>query len=288
MRYSIIANPKAGIRTIDQKCSRLAGPARILDAGIHGLDTGSAEELGRCACELATRGDVVVVAGGDGTFSDIVNSLDTSETVVAYLPLGTGNALKSALGYRGDPVAIARRIRSGPVRAFDLVDCDGRRKAFMASLGFEGAAVRLWNRYRGRGDKALVAYMKGVVKAYFHAYHPAPARITIDGKTVDVDSLFSLMVVKQPFYGLGMRVVPRARWDDRRIHLLWLRSGLATPAAVLLSSLTVGNRWGKYATGQKATVGSAKPMSLQIDGDTGWEADRFGFRVLPGALRIKC
>jgi diacylglycerol kinase family enzyme len=29
------------------------------------------------------------------------------------------------------------------------------------------------------------------------------------------------------------------------------------------------------------------PLPLQIDGDTGWSADRFTFSVLPGAIRLK-
>jgi diacylglycerol kinase family enzyme len=37
--------------------------------------------------------EVIVVAGGDGTFSDVINAIDTSRTPVAYLPLGSGNAM---------------------------------------------------------------------------------------------------------------------------------------------------------------------------------------------------
>ena len=72
MRYAIITNPVSGKMTAEQKRAALAQAAEILDTEIHGLDTTTAEEFGQCARELATRCDVLVAAGGDGTFSDII------------------------------------------------------------------------------------------------------------------------------------------------------------------------------------------------------------------------
>ena len=115
MRYAIITNPVSGEMTADQKRAALAQTAEILNAGIHGLDTTTAEEFGQCARELATRCDVLVAAGGDGTFSDIINSIDTAQTPVAFLPLGTGNALRHALQYKGELADIAVRIRNGEI-----------------------------------------------------------------------------------------------------------------------------------------------------------------------------
>ena len=75
MRYAIITNPASGRMTVDRKRSELAKAAQILDAQIHGLDTGSAQELAQCAQGLAARYDILVAAGGDGTFSDIINAV---------------------------------------------------------------------------------------------------------------------------------------------------------------------------------------------------------------------
>ena len=93
MRYTIITNPVSGTMTADQKRAALAQAAEILDTEINGLDTTTAEEFGQCAKELATRCDVLVAAGGDGTFSDIINAIDTAQTPVFFLPLGNGHAL---------------------------------------------------------------------------------------------------------------------------------------------------------------------------------------------------
>lgn len=141
MRYAIIINPVSGTMTVDQKRAALANVAEILDAEIHGLDAITADAFGQCAREVATSCDVLVTAGGDGTFSDIINSIDTAQTPIAYLPLGTGNAMRHALKYKGSLTDIAMRIRVGKIHEYDLVNCNEKRRAFMASVGIEGAII---------------------------------------------------------------------------------------------------------------------------------------------------
>ncbi len=288
MRYAIITNPVSGEMSVDQKRLALAKAAEILHAEIHGLDTRSADEFGQCARELATEYDVLVAAGGDGTFSDIINAVDTAETVIAFLPLGTGNAMRHALTYRGALADIAVRIRDGEIHAYDLISCNGKKRAFMASVGLEGSIVRLWQEYRARGGAGFKTYSKAVLNSYFKEYQRANAKITLDGQRLEVRNLLSLMVVKQPYYGFGMKVVPRARFDDHHLHILCVNSGLMKTVIGGMASFVIGNRIGQYCTGRQLTVKLERPLILQFDGNEGWEADSFSFALLPKALKIKC
>jgi len=287
MRYAIITNPVSGKMTVDEKRSALAKPAEILGAEIHGLDTVKAEELSRCARELASRCDVLVTAGGDGTISDIINSIDTARTPIAFLPLGTGNAMQHALKYKGGLADIAIRIRDGNIHEYDLVNCDEKRRAFTVSVGLEGAIIRLRDQYLSQGATGFKAYFRSVINSYFREYKRTTAKIRVDGSTFEVKDLLSLMVVKQPYYGFGMNVVPGARFDDRQLHILCINSGLFMSAMAVATSFTLGNRIGQYCTGRQVTVMSGRPVVLQIDGNDAWEADAFTFTVLPNALKIK-
>ena len=288
MRYAIIANPASGKMKVDQKRSVLARAAEILDSDINGLDTETPEEFTQCAQELATRCDLLVVAGGDGTLSDIINSIDTAKIPIGFLPLGTGNAMRHALGYKGDLADIAVRIRDSNVNDYDLIDCDGKRRAFMASVGLEGAIVKLWDRYRDHGGTGFKVYLRAVLNAYFKEYERTVARITTDDKVFEVQDLLSLMVVKQPYYGFGMKVVPRARFDDRQLHILCSSAGLLESLMVGVSAFTIGNLLGEYCTGRELSVQLKRPQRLQLDGNAAWAANSFSFKVLPRALRIKC
>jgi len=288
MQYAIITNPVSGGMTVDRKRTFLTQAAEILGAEIHGLDTVSAKDFAQCAQALVNQCDVLVVAGGDGTLSDVINSIDTASTPIAYLPSGTGNAMRYALEYRGGLADIAMRIRDGKIREYDLVSCDERRRAFMASVGIEGSVLRLREQYVSQGGIGLKTYFRAVMNAYFKKYKRASASITVDGKTCDGKNLLSLMVVKQPFYGFGMKVVPKARFSDGRLHILSINSGLFTSAVGGITAFSIGNKIGRYRTGQQLSVSLDRPLILQIDGNDGWVADRFQFSVLPNGLKIKC
>jgi len=288
VHYAIITNPVSGGLDAEQKRSALAEAAKILGAEIHGLDTRSAEEFRRCAEQLAGRCDVLVAAGGDGTFSDLINAVDTRHIAVGFLPLGTGNALRHALRYKVDLPRVARRLKQGSIHHHDLVDCNGEIRAFTASVGIEGTTIQRWQQRRTRGGGGFNTYFIALLEAYFHTYKRADAVVQLDQETREVKDLLSLMVVKQPYYGFGMKVVPKARFDDRKLHTLCVNSGLIMTLFGGLAAFTAGNPIGRYRTGKALKVLLDRPLMLQYDGNLGWEADSFFFRVLPGALKLKC
>ncbi|MBU2498593.1 MAG: NAD(+)/NADH kinase [Proteobacteria bacterium] len=288
MRYAVIANPVAGRTTVHQKRSALAGPAQILDAEVYGLDTSTTEEFAECARKLAQRCDVLVIAGGDGTLSEIINALDTRQAPIAFLPLGSGNATRHALNYRGRLAQIGMRIKRAPFREYDLILCDEKRRAMTASVGFEGAVVQLRDQYMARGMLGFQAYLRAALNAYFRTHSRSDASVTIDGVTSIVSDLFTLLVFKQPYYGYGMKVVPGARFDDRRLHILSINSGLGGLILGGVTAFTIGNRIGIYRTGHQVSVGLDRPQALQIDGTLAWTSQTFHFTLLPKALRLKC
>jgi diacylglycerol kinase family enzyme len=157
----------------------------------------------------------------------------------------------------------------------------------MASVGIDGTAIRRYETYRSRGYRGLNAHVRAALSACFRHYRPTDGRLITDGVHRRIRHLTSLMVVKQPFFGMGLKAVPHARWNDGYLHTLTIASGLPGVAAALISGFTVGNQVGDYRRATSATIGLDAPLSLQIDGEAGWTADRFAFRVIPGALRLK-
>lgn len=285
--YCIVANPVSGPYTPDQRRRLLAAVGDVLKAKIVGLDTTSSDALAGAARKASRQCDVLVVAGGDGTFSLVLNAVDLSQTTLAFLPFGTGNALTHTLTYRGDPLAIAGRIRSGQTYQYDLIDCDGKKKAFMVSLGIDGTAIRLYEHYRDMGYRGFKAHLRAGLVAFLRDYRASGAQVRIDGSERRVKRLLSLMVVKQPYFGMGLKAVPRARWDDGHLHTQLIASGAVGALMGLVTGFTIGNRAGAYRAGQHVSVCLDTPVTVQIDGELGWTCDRFGFNVLPGVLRLK-
>lgn len=287
MHYAILVNPHAGRLSVDRKRAALSGAAALLNAPIHGLDTRTREDFMRCARELTEHCDVLVVAGGDGSVSDVINAIDTGCQPIAYLPLGTGNALAHALRMRGPLTEGAKRIRNGSIRTYDLISCDNKARAFMASVGIDGTILNRIQRRRPAGRTGLHSYIGAAWMAFFRDYPRPVAHLSTDHTRTEVRSLLSLIVAKQPYYGFGMKVMPEARFDDKRLHLRCIDATLVSALWGGLSSFTIGNRSGRYMSGRQVTVHLDQALLLQIDGNLAWKADHFSFAVLPQALKIK-
>jgi diacylglycerol kinase (ATP) len=141
VKFGMLVNPTAGTTNVARKARTLQAIQEVLgDCEIRGLDTRSREEFMQCAADLARQVDVLIVAGGDGSFSDAINALD-SDTIFSFIPLGSGCALGYALDLPPQLTRVAKRIKEGRLRQFDLILCDGTRKAFMGSVGIEGDII---------------------------------------------------------------------------------------------------------------------------------------------------
>ena len=158
----------------------------------------------------------------------------------------------------------------------------------MASVGIEGTVLQRRAHFTARGFSGFNAYFMAGLHAYFKGYARAVADITVDGRKIQMENLLSLMVVKQPYYGFGMKVVPRACFDDGFLHFLVVNSGFFESVFGLITAFTVGNHIGHYLTGRHMSVKINQPTTVQIDGNVGWSADSYTFSVLPEKLRIKC
>jgi diacylglycerol kinase (ATP) len=287
MRYSIITNPASGSLRAPRRRELLACAEEVLQADLHGLDTTSKEEFLACARDLAGKCDVLVVAGGDGTLSDVINAIDTHERPIAYIPLGSGNAMGHALHLKGSIAAVTRRIKEGRIHDFDLIQCDERRSAYMVSVGLEGAVIKKRDEYKALGASGFKPYLMAFLAAYLKDFKGVKARVTINGQPLETGSLLSIMIMKQPYYGYGLKVMPGARLDDHQLHVRVLQTGLMSSLVGGAASLTIGNRTGFYRRGERVSVALETPLLMQADGDVAWAAKEFHFNVLPGALRMK-
>jgi diacylglycerol kinase (ATP) len=288
MSYGIIANPAAGPLPVENKRRMASRIAELLtgECPIAGLDTTSAAELRECARDLSAKVDVLVVAGGDGTFVDVMNAVDSS-VVLSYVPLGSGNALRYALGLPRRLDRIVSRIRHGEERALDVILCDGSRKALFAGMGIDSEIAREREEYQRRNVTGLGAYALAVIRAVAGGHKRTNAAITIDEETVEVENVISIMVSKIPYYGYRLNVMPEARLDDGCIHLRYVNSGLAGCACLVATSWLGGNRIGVHRTASHVRVVCADSVHMQTHGSIARQGTEFQFTVVPGGLRMR-
>lgn len=286
MRYAIVANPASGNTTPERKRFLLGEAANILHAKIHGLEARSPEEFREFLIRIARECDVLVAAGGDGTLSMIINWVERNTTPVAFLPVGSGNAMRHALMLEGDLAAVARKIRDAPVRQFDLIEIKGR-VGFSASIGIESAVLRVRNTYPRLKNFGFCGYLFAALIAYFREYKRISGTLQVEEAESQLKEILSLVVVKHPFHGFGMKIVPKAKLDDGTLHVLAVSSGFWKSIFRGCMAFFSSNPIGHYQTGKRVDVVLDRPHCLQADGEEWWEGRTFRFQVLPRAVMIK-
>jgi YegS/Rv2252/BmrU family lipid kinase len=154
----------------------------------------------------------VVVAGGDGTVSEVVTGLLEAGlggyAELAVVPLGTGADLLRTLGIPRDPEAAIAAIRDGKPRRVDAGRVRYRRPEggeatayFLntASLGIVGLITAL----------VIIGTVRGVLR-----YRQPTVRLRVDGELVHDGSLTFATAANGRYFGGGMYVAPDAEPDD--------------------------------------------------------------------------
>lgn len=286
MKFGVIVNPMAGPTNLKRKAQTLHAIQEILgDCEIQGLQTECREDYMACAAELARRVDVLIVAGGDGSFSDAVNAID-GDTVFSYLPLGSGCALRYALGLPPQLTRVAKRIKEGRLHLLDLILCDGSRKAFMTSIGLEADIIHRREVLRESGINGPQAYAMATFGSFFADLERTNMTISLDDETITVPNAVTAIVTKIPYYGYNMKVVPNAMFDDGFLHLLAVNSGWGEIVQSVATALLYENKLGIYRRARRIRVTTQRQRYAQIDGNIYREGTTFDFEVLPQALRM--
>ena len=253
--------------------------------------------------DSARRGELVVVAGGDGSLHAAVNALGDVVASIGLLPLGTANDFARDTGLPLDPMHAAARIATGSARALDMLRINGARCAGGGGFGLPGLCLDSVDELRGSDSpftRALVHLAGDRVYQAAAARHlvPAPQRLSVRASwttptgqarswnTVVVGAFF----LNQPTVAGGLPISPRAVRDDGVFELCFIR---AAPAPVLFRCLLRLAR-GIPDDGEVVVVVPATRARLELrhavavfaDGELLAESNVVDVDLLPRALSL--
>ncbi|MBM3200597.1 hypothetical protein FJZ53_06680 [Candidatus Woesearchaeota archaeon] len=286
MKYAIISNPKAGMLCTDKKKAVLEEAARILgDCKVYGLDTKTVEEFMTCADDVSKKSGTLIVAGGDGTLHDVINTI-SPDVVLSYIPLGSGNAIKYALGLPETVHETAEQIKNGNQKSLDIILCDGSRKTFLADIGLGGHIMNERQKHLHEGKKGRIAYALASINQTLN-YERGNATVVADNEILLFNQAWSFVLTKICCTGYGLNVVPKAKLDDGFIHFLGVNSGWFELLYGMATSFFGKNRTGRYLACQRVEVLTSKEEYLEIGGDVYKKGTNFLFEILPGSLKMR-
>lgn len=216
-RLAMIVNPKAGKGRGARAAAETERMLRAAGVELSVL-TGSGAADSRALAErvvVENPGGVVVV-GGDGTLTGIVDVLAEADLPVTLVPAGTGNDLARALGIptRDARTAAAAALHGTP-RRIDLgtVTSQGETRSFLtvAALGFDAKVSERTNALRHPSGR-LRYYLALVIELI--RLRPTDLHVRIDrGAEMRMPGTL-LAVGNTASYGGGMPICAGAEPDD--------------------------------------------------------------------------
>ncbi|MDN3443888.1 YegS/Rv2252/BmrU family lipid kinase [Microbacterium sp. APC 3901] len=195
--------------------------ARGLDVRVYaGESAASGRMLVAQALDESPR--VLVVIGGDGTLSGILDAVCAAGIPVVLVPAGTGNDLARALGLpRRDPVAAAELALTGVPRAIDVgeVRAAGRTDLFLtiAALGFDAKVSDRTNRLRW--PRGVLRYYLALVVELVRL-RPMEFTVSVDGEPPSQEPGTLVAVGNTASYGGGMPLCVGAAADDGLLDIV--------------------------------------------------------------------
>lgn len=288
---ALLANPHAG----------KGRGGRAADAALAHLRSRGAEVrcyAGRSAADTALlaaqaveeRPRVLVVVGGDGTLSGILEAVRGSSVPIALVPAGTGNDLARALGLpRRDPVAAAELALSGVQWAIDVgeIRTSAGSAPFLtvAALGFDAKVSDRTNRLRWPKGR-LRYYLALVIE--LARLRPMDFVLSTDGDPVDPRPGTLIAVANTASYGGGMPVAAGAAPDDALLDVVHVaplgRFRLAMLFPLLLRGRHLDRAEVTHRRARTVTV-RAPGLVVYADGERIGE-DECTITVHPAALTV--
>src|SRR4030065_76946 len=226
---------------------------------------------------------LIVAAGGDGTFNEVINGIAGSEIPMAILPLGTTNVLAKEIGIPENVEGAMEIAVTGTTKTISLgkiaitrpSSLVSRYFVLMAGIGFDGEAVfginETFKKISGKG-----AYIFSGIKV-LSGFNPRELTFDIDGKTY---SGYSAIISKTAKYGGDFKITPDARLTDptlyiclfkgkKRLDVLRYVFGIATESHLRFKD-----------------VEYLKAKRIQIDGNAHIQIDGDYFGTTPAKIEV--
>ncbi|MBK6826721.1 MAG: YegS/Rv2252/BmrU family lipid kinase [Chitinophagaceae bacterium] len=157
----------------------------------------------------------VVVAGGDGTVSQVVNGLMSLDLNIGIIPCGSGNGLAFTAGIPKDPAKALQIVFAGKAAPTDGFYLNDHFACMLCGLGFDAKVAHDFAQQPKRG---LSTYVKQVVRNFFGA-KTYPFELTVGGKTFSTDAYF-ISIANSNQFGNHFTIAPAASLSDGLLDIV--------------------------------------------------------------------
>lgn len=211
---------------------------------------------------------LLVVSGGDGTISQVVDGLGSCDIPILAVPGGTANLLAKYFGTRLNEDWLWEVFTTGREVYLDVVLRNDTHFLMVAGAGFDAEAVRILSERR-RGHISYLSYVRPIWQTFWH-YRDPKLWVEVDGQVVHEGPGLAL-IGNIPRYATGLHIFSRAVPNDGLLDVCVFRcqnrvSLLYHAIKVLLQSHD-GSSGVVYKQARHVRIWSDDRVPVQLDGD---------------------
>ncbi|MHA1457434.1 MAG: diacylglycerol/lipid kinase family protein, partial [Promethearchaeota archaeon] len=211
--HAIIYNPIANKGNVKEEIENVKKYLDQLNVSYNLHATEYAEHAIQLASQLAKDGYRVIAAGGDGTANEVLHGVITSNTgeLCGFIPMGSGNDIPAAVGYRADIKRGCEIIAEGYSSKSDIGHAkrdDGTERYFLGigSQGFDSEVARRSNENKEKDYNMIILTL-------LKEWKNQEIIVKMDNDTYEGEANLAAVGLSGA-YGGGMFICQRASTED--------------------------------------------------------------------------
>lgn len=233
----------------------------------------------------------VVIAGGDGTVSQVAGSLMDTDVNFGIIPCGSGNGLAFAARIPKQPAKALDIIFTGKASAIDGFYINGQFACMLCGLGFDAKVAHEFAKQPKRG---LTTYARMVGKNFFSA-DPYEFTIESNGLTFSTEA-FLISIANSNQFGNNFTIAPKALLADGLLDVV-IAKKTAKPLLLfnLIKQILAGqlskienslNNPVIYFQTSALTIINTSQAPLHIDGDPAETPEKINVEIKNKCFRL--
>lgn len=287
-----IVNPISGGRKKDFLASKIR---HIFDDGVFDYKIVYTEYAGHggelAAAAVRDGVDVVVAVGGDGTINEVASQLMHSKTILAIIPLGSGNGLAHHLLI---PKSVKKSLQLivDKMNTPELVDACSINGDFFFSVAGVGYDAKVAYDFNHGNERGFHGYFKYILKDYFD-YNYSTYIIDCDGDIIERDAFF-ITFANSSQWGYNVKIQPKASVQDGLLDICIAKKpdflSLGNTVASLLMNRIDQRELMEYKKCKELKIKliDDQKMFWHVDGDFREPIEEITIRLIPNSLRVIC
>ena len=235
----------------------------------------------------------IIIAGGDGTVSRVIDSLMKQPVQFGIIPTGSGNGL--ALG-AGIPKSIRQALRivfNNHPQPIDGFRINNRFACLLCGIGFDGKVA---HDFAQSGRRGLVTYVKKVLSNFLSA-KSYPFEIKINHKIFKTEAYF-ISIANSNQFGNNFTIAPKASLSDGLLDIVIItdQSRFTFLYHTILQASGLNALQGKeninenksvvYFQTNEITVSNYKEAPMHIDGEPVEAEQKIHITVQPSCFQL--